>query len=53
MVENKLADLYSEEKLMQLLYWFKEQKQPTEFNHIYIVENVKTLTEFLVYGEKY
>ena len=53
MVESKLAAMYSEEKLIKLLNWFKDQKAPTEYNHVYIVENIKTLTEFLIYGEKY
>lgn len=26
---------------------------PTEYNHIYIVENIRTLTEFLIFAEKY
>jgi len=53
MVENKLALQYSEDKLLKLILWFKEQRAPSEYNHVYIVENVRTLTEFLVYGEKY
>ena len=53
MVESKLAAQYSEDKLVTLIAWLKNQQKPTEFNHIYIVENIRTLTEFLIFAEKY
>jgi len=53
MVESKLAQQYSEEKLGKLMQWLRDQQTPSEYNHIYIVENIRSLTEFLIYGEKY
>jgi protein CLEC16A len=53
MVESKLAVQYSEDKLIKIISWLKDQKSPTEYNHIHIVENVRTLTEFLIFAEKY
>lgn len=43
---------YSEAKLKDLIVWFHDVQFLTEFNHIYIVEKVRNLSEFLVYGEK-
>ena len=43
---------YSEAKLKELIVWFWDVQFLTEFNHIYIVEKVRNLAEFLVYGEK-
>ena len=43
---------YSEVKLKELIIWFRDVQFLTEFNHIYIVEKVRNLSEFLVYGEK-
>jgi len=53
MVESKLASQYSEDKLARLLLWLKEQQAPTPRDVNMIVENIRTLTEFLVFGEKY
>jgi hypothetical protein len=51
MVDSKLALTYSEGYFAKLLSWFKEQNDDQA--QVYLVENIRMLTEFLVYGEKY
>jgi len=39
--------------LKSLINFFEKVHGLTDYNYIYIVEKVRNLTEFLVYGEQY
>ena len=51
--DGQILQKYSEEKFRVLLVYFRDIQMITPSSDVFVVEKIRNLAEFLVFGEKY